>query len=481
MHFSGFLQNTLGDFLYATGFFVEYQIVRLLRTLSAVFRWLRRSLGGLLVLALRPPVQALLDLAAALHSPGRFFLSYLLPVAGAAGLVLLVRTGLSLHFVLQVTVGGQTVGYVANEEIFDNARADVLARVNSARELLAADSQTLTWDLEPSYTLAVGGDTMTESEIANEILRVSGSEITQATAVYIDNDLRFVTTEGDHLRQYLNAVKTPWEDPTSTTTRVAFAHGLQLVDGIYLTDSVTPYADVLSALQANDSADLQVQVTQSVTETQQIPYDTETQEDSEMDFGKSETIQEGVAGSQAVTRELTYINGELIDDQVVNVQVLQSPTPEIIRRGTRLKSGMIGKLGTGTFIWPVPGYKSISRWANLDRTSPGYHRGVDIAAPAGTPICAADSGTVVEVVRMHSSWGNYVKIDHGNGYTTLYAHMSAFAVSLGETVTQGQVIGYVGNTGNSYGNHCHFEMAYNDVLFSAYDVFPNMPTRNPDF
>lgn len=238
---------------------------------------------------------------------------------------------------------------------------------------------------------------------------------------------------------------------------------------------------MLTALQENGSAILQVKVTQSVTNVQEIPYDTETQEDSELDFGKSETVQEGVPGSEAVTRDLTYINGELIDDQVVNVQVLQSPTPEIIRRGTRLKSGMIGKLGTGTFIWPVPQYKSISRWANLDRTSPGYHRGVDIAAPAGTPICAADSGTVVEVVKMHSSWGNYVKIDHGNGYTTLYAHMSAFAVSLGDTVTQGQVIGYVGNTGNSYGNHCHFEMAYNDVLFSAYDVFPNMPTRNPDF
>ena len=79
---------------------------------------------------------------------------------------------------------------------------------------------------------------------------------------------------------------------------------------------------------------------------------------------------------------------------------------------------------------------------------------------------------------MHYSWGNYVKIDHGNGYKTLYAHMSSFAVSLGDTVEQGQVIGYVGNTGNSYGNHCHLEMSYNDVLFNARDVFPNMPRIN---
>lgn len=477
--FSHLLENPVGDLLYAVGFFVEYNLVRLLRTLSAVGRWLRRSVGNLLIVALRPPVQALLDLAAALHSPGRFFMGYLLPVASTAGLLVLVHTGLSLPFALRVTVNGQTVGYVASEEAFDNARADVLARVNSARELLAADSETLSWDVEPSYTLSISASTMTESEVANEILRISGSEISEGTAVYIDGDLRYVTTEGDHLRSYLNRIKAPWEDPASSTTRVSFAHGLRLVDGIYLTDSVVPYADVLAGLQANEGEALQVKVSESVTETQEIPYDTQTQEDSELDFGKSETVQQGVPGSEAVTRELTHINGTLIDDQVVDVQVLQSPTPEIIRRGTRLKNGMIGKLGTGTFIWPVSQYKSISRWANLQVR--GGHRGVDIAAPYGTPICASDSGTVVEVVKMHYSWGNYVTIDHGNGYKTLYAHMSSFAVQLGDTVTQGQVIGYVGSTGDSTGNHCHFEMSYNDVLFSAYDVFPNMPTRNPDF
>ena len=318
---------------------------------------------------------------------------------------------------------------------------------------------------------------MTESEIANGILRISGNKITEATAVYIDDELRYVTTEGDHLRRYLNQIKRPWEDPTSQTTRVSFAHGLRLVDGVYLTDSVTGYGDILAALQADDGALQTVQVTRTVVETQEIGYDTLTQEDPDMDFGKSETIQAGVPGSQTVTHRLLYESGVLIDDRVVAVEVQQAPTPEIIRRGTRLKSGMIGKLGTGTFIWPVPDYRSISRWADL-RPGPGHHRGVDIAAPSGTPIYASDSGTVVEVVPMHYSWGNYVKIDHGNGYATLYAHMTRYVVSVGDTVTQGQLIGYVGSTGNSYGSHCHFEMYYNDVLFSARDVFPDMPIKN---
>lgn len=471
------LQGPFGDFLYAVGFLVEYTLVRLGRTTRTLTGGLLQALGGLLAAILRPPLQALLDFVDSLRHPLRLFRLYLLPAAAAVALAWLVRSVLTLPFALRVVVNGQTVGYVASEEIFDSARADVLARVNSARQQLAADQGTLTWDVEPGYTLAISETTMTESEIANEILRISGSEITEGTAVYWDDQLRFVTTEGDHLRHYLHAQLQPWDHPEDPTLQASFAHGLRLVDGIYLTDSVVPYDQILSALQADDGATLQVQVTQRVTESAEIPFDTQTQEDSNLEFGKSETLQQGVPGSEIITRELTYLNGQQVDDQVVDVTVTQAPTPEIIRRGTRLQSGMIGKLGTGTFIWPVPGYKSISRWAILPRV----HRGVDIAAPYGTPIYAADSGTVIQVVPMHYSWGNYVQIDHGNGYKTLYAHMSSFAVQVGDTVTQGQLIGYVGSTGDSTGNHCHFEMSYNDTLFSARDVFPDIPTKNPDF
>ena len=473
---SELLQSTVGDFLYYIGFQVEYTLVRLARLLTAAMRWLLRTLGGLLVLALRPAALALPGLRRTLRSPRRLA-GLLLPLLAAAGTAALVRTVLDLPYVLRVEANGQVVGYVASETVFDNARADVLARVRSARELLAAAGRQLDWDIEPSYTLTIHDGTMTESEIANGILRISGNKITEATAVYIDDELRYVTTEGDHLRRYLNQIKRPWEDPTSQTTRVSFAHGLRLVDGVYLTDSIVPYGDVLSALQADGGALQTVRVSRTTTETQEIPYDTQIQEDPDMDFGKSETIQAGVPGSQMLVHQLLYENDTLIDDQVVSVEVQQAPTPEIIRRGTRLKSGMIGKLGTGTFIWPVPDYRSISRWADL-RPGPGHHRGVDIAAPSGTPIYAADSGTVVQTVPMHYSWGNYVKIDHGNGYATLYAHMTRYVVSVGDTVTQGQLIGYVGNTGNSYGSHCHFEMYYNDVLFSARDVFPDMPIKN---
>ena len=85
------------------------------------------------------------------------------------------------------------------------------------------------------------------------------------------------------------------------------------------------------------------------------------------------------------------------------------------------------------------------------------HQGLDIGATAGSSIVAAGGGTVV-AASSNSGYGNYVVIDHGNGTTTLYAHMQESAVSVGQYVSQEQVIGYVGSTGISTGPHCHFEV-----------------------
>lgn len=87
---------------------------------------------------------------------------------------------------------------------------------------------------------------------------------------------------------------------------------------------------------------------------------------------------------------------------------------------------------------------------------------MDIAAPYGTPIKAAHDG-VISSTTGHWSYGNVVMVDNGDGVTTLYAHMSSIAVGVGQSVKQGDVIGYVGSTGNSTGNHLHFEVRINGV------------------
>ena len=451
---------TFGDLLYFIGFQVEYTLVRIGRGVRAAALCAARALLTLLAVVLRPAVRAADIFKAALTHP-RQLAGYAVPLLAAGVLAWFVRTALARPFVLRVEVGGQVVGYVTDEQAFDAARADVQARLTGVAD----------WDVQPAYTLVMAdADTrpMTERETADAILRAAGGEITEGTAVYLDGTLRFVTDEGDHLRQFLYAVRAPWQTDGVQTD---FVHALRLVDGIYPAAAITPYRDLTAALRADDL--LQVKAVRYETVTRELPFETQTIEDAGLDFGKTETIQAGQNGSELVTSEITTVAGEVVSTRVVDVQLVQAAVPEVIHRGTRLKSGMIGRLGTGSFLWPVPGYSGISRWASL----PYGHRGVDITAPYGTPIYAADAGTVI-AAQWHNhptmSWGYYVEIDHGNGYKTLYAHMSSFVVQAGQTVEKGQLIGYVGATGAATGPHCHFEMYYNNALISARNVFPDM-------
>lgn len=129
---------------------------------------------------------------------------------------------------------------------------------------------------------------------------------------------------------------------------------------------------------------------------------------------------------------------------------------------------------TGTYIWPLPGYSPGSAYGW--RMHPIYHEmrfhaGEDIGAPSGTPILAADSGMATVIADNGNGYGNYIMINHGGGRVTLYAHMSAFAISNGATVSQGQVIGYVGSTGNSTGPHLHIEVRVNGATTDPKSYF----------
>ena len=127
------------------------------------------------------------------------------------------------------------------------------------------------------------------------------------------------------------------------------------------------------------------------------------------------------------------------------------------------------------FLWPLP-----SSWNTLSSLfgsrihpitgKPNNHTGIDIPASKNTNIYAAKSG-VVTTSTYNSSYGNYVVVSHSDGTSTLYAHMNKRAVSKGQTVSQGQVIGYVGTTGSSTGNHLHFEIRVNGNRVDPVDYF----------
>ena len=114
----------------------------------------------------------------------------------------------------------------------------------------------------------------------------------------------------------------------------------------------------------------------------------------------------------------------------------------------------------------ILGSLSFRRPLNSSRISAGYlgypgHRGIDFPSPQGTPVMAAEAGTVTTVLYSNKSYGNRVIIDHGNGISTLYGHNSTISVSLGQRVSKGQTIAGVGSTGRSTGNHVHFEIRIN--------------------
>ena len=142
-------------------------------------------------------------------------------------------------------------------------------------------------------------------------------------------------------------------------------------------------------------------------------------------------------------------------------------------------SGDTAWSGTDIFAWPMqPGYRISSQYGYRDNpTNPGetkFHNGIDLAAGEGTPILAAADGFVTVANATDTwgmGWGLYVKIEHDGGYETMYAHCSKIAVRGDEEVDQGQVIGYVGSTGNSTGNHLHFTVYKNGVVSNPMNYF----------
>ena len=171
----------------------------------------------------------------------------------------------------------------------------------------------------------------------------------------------------------------------------------------------------------------------------------------------NQSVESVQAESDRIAQEKAQASAE-IDQWWKDYYAQQAAQNNNSSGGSSGSSGSGGYVSTGNFTWPVPGFTNISC---------GYssgHRAIDISGGGrtiyGTPIVAADSGKVVTAT-YHYSYGNYVMIDHGGGYSTLYAHASSLAVSAGQTVTKGQTIAYVGSTGNSTGPHLHFEVRVN--------------------
>lgn len=185
-------------------------------------------------------------------------------------------------------------------------------------------------------------------------------------------------------------------------------------------------------------------------------------DDASLYIGDSRVVTQGAGGEALVNANITYVNGYETERAVMASITLSEPTATVIARGTTERPKTAS---TGVYKWPVSGVIT-SRFGYRSTGLTGassYHKGIDIGGIArGTSIKAADGGKVTYAGSM-SGYGNLVIITHDNGTKTYYAHNTSLCVKAGERVYQGQVIAKAGNTGVSYGVHCHFEIRINGV------------------
>lgn len=232
-----------------------------------------------------------------------------------------------------------------------------------------------------------------------------------------------------------------------------------------------------------DDTQLTVVVTKEEEEIDIIQCEEERKPDPELYAGQTKVETNGSSGVKKTIKKVTCENGETIEEEIVEEKTIKEPVDEVILAGTKKYDGYGGGEGNidrgvsydegaayGVLTIPVPIVNISSpfgpRWGR-------FHSGVDFALAQGSDIYAADDGTVY-YAGYSGGYGNLIKVDHGNGMQTYYAHCSSIEASPGQQVNAGQLIARVGSTGNSTGPHLHFEVIINGTRVDPIDFLDQL-------
>jgi murein DD-endopeptidase MepM/ murein hydrolase activator NlpD len=190
---------------------------------------------------------------------------------------------------------------------------------------------------------------------------------------------------------------------------------------------------------------------------QDVPYEIIEEKRHNLYTTQTQLVRAGSSGISRVTARIYRCNGVEQSRDILTEEAISEPVDRIIAVGTKEPALFVdNSRGDGRYIWPTQGRLSSPfgwRWGRM-------HEGIDISNLRGTPIYAADGGTVIYAARK-SGYGNFIIIYHGDGRETCYGHLNDYAVGTGDAVEKGQLIGYMGSTGRSTGNHLHFEIRIN--------------------
>ncbi len=196
-----------------------------------------------------------------------------------------------------------------------------------------------------------------------------------------------------------------------------------------------------------------VKTTESATYKENIPFEQTVEFSGSLYKDQSNIKVKGQYGEREVVAEIVKLNGVENTRNIISEKIIKQPKTQVLVKGTK---AIPSKKGSGTFSMPTRGSLSSrfgTRWGRM-------HEGIDLAAPIGTAVKAADGGTVIWV-GTRGNYGKMIQIDHGGGFVTYYGHLSKYSVKKGDKVYKGQKIASVGNTGRSTGPHLHFEILKN--------------------
>ncbi|MGN0571045.1 MAG: peptidoglycan DD-metalloendopeptidase family protein [Candidatus Fimenecus sp.] len=448
----------------------------------------------------------------------RFAVNTVLPIAAFVLLCVVIGQYSNRTLALEVTYNDSVIGYVESEAVYHEAQEQAAERLATAAKV---ESATVSESTGYAIKSVKRSELRDAAVLCDEIIERSNRKVTNACGIYIDDVfLCAVKNETDATAVFDNILRNYEVDDENAV--VGFVEDISYVQGLYPDSVETVWdasrlseqlgskksaaqyytvetGDTISGIAqkfglttarlfelnpgvsetiklgqqlliSREVSYIQVQVTKTETRTVSVPYQTVKEETASLYSGTKRTKQKGVAGEQIVTELVTYVDGVRTSVKEVSRETTREPVNEIIQVGTKKASygGYSGSYSTtsygGRFIWPAVGAYSIS--SGFGYRSSGFHGGIDIVKPGGgstgAPVVAAGSGTVV-TAGYHSSYGYYVIINHGDGVSTLYAHMlrGSLKVSVGQKVSAGQAIGNIGSTGNVTGPHLHFEVRIN--------------------
>lgn len=440
--------------------------------------------------------------------------NYVLPVAAVLFLIGIVSYGTGLDYALSVTVNGEELGIIADEKDFEEAQNEVRQRISLAGE--APDIH-----FSPVYTLRIVSEEdhyISPQAIADRLIASSHADLQEAYGVYVDGEFIGAVADRDKISGRMASELAEYAaNLDNNVSDVYYTKEITYQEGIYLASSLSEPEKLLRVLTASEkqegsytvregdspqlvaamyrmeleeleelnpdmeehfsvgtvlrvttaSRTIPIAYTKTMTVTNFINYSSVRVETSALNLGVEKVISKGVLGERTSEVQVVYVDGVEESREILSTVITKEPVPEQIGVGTYTPApASINTVlnGSGKFGWPVNGGYISDHFGGARR-----HKGMDIAAPMGTEIYAAEAGTVYRAGWNSGGYGNYVIIDHPDGYRTLYGHCSSVVAYAGQEVEKGQLIAYVGSTGDSTGPHCHFEVRINNICQNPAD------------